>query len=265
MPSPFPGMDPYLESPEFFHDVHILLIAQLTGILNAQLPEGFSARMEERVYVGSDEPFDPDIAVLRLVSAPNLPTENRGSIMVAPRTVSLPRRIPLVIFEERLQHIQIVTARGRKRVVTTIEVLSPANKRGKGREQYLEKQRELLQSPVHLIEIDLLRGGQHSVAADATLLREETDTWDYLVCLHRAGAGVVECWDIRLPETLPEIPIPLTPEVPDLLLDLQIAFDSLYDKGPFRREVDYITAPTPRLRDEAATWAEQLLREKKLR
>ncbi|WP_395092805.1 DUF4058 family protein [Armatimonas sp.] len=263
MPSPFPGMDPYLESPEFFHDVHILLIAQLTEILNTHLPEGFSARMEERVYVGSDEPFDPDVAVLRLSSAPNVPTAS-GSVAVATRPTSLPRRIPLAVWEERLQHIEIVTARGRRRVVTAIEVLSPVNKRGKGREQYLEKQRALLQSPVHLIEIDLLRGGQHSVAVDATLLHEETD-WDYLVCLHRAGAGVVECWDIRLPEMFPEIPIPLTTELPDFRIDLQAAFDTLYDKGPFRREVDYTAAPIPRLKGETATWAEQLLRAKKLR
>jgi Protein of unknown function (DUF4058) len=256
-------MDPYLESPEFFHDVHILLIAQLTEILNTHLPEGFSARMEERIYVGSDEPFDPDVAVLRLSSAPNLPSIS-GSVAVATRPTSLPRRIPLAIWEERLQHIEIVTARGRRQVVTAIEVLSPINKRGKGREQYIEKQRALLQSPVHLIEIDLLRGGQHSVAVDATLLREETD-WDYLVCLHRAGASIVECWDIRLPEPLPKIPVPLTAAQPDFVLDLQAAFDALYDKGPFRREIDYTGAPTPRLKEPAATWAETLLREKKLR
>lgn len=263
MPSPFPGMDPYLESPEFFHDVHILLIAQLTEILNTHLPEGFSARMEERVYVGSDEPYDPDVAVLRLGSAPNIPTAS-GSLAVAIRPTALPRRIPLSIWEERLQHIEIVTARGRRRVVTAIEVLSPVNKRGKGRDQYLEKQRALLQSPVHLIEIDLLRGGQHSVAVDATLLREETD-WDYLVCLHRAGTNMVECWDIRLPEALPEIPIPLTSDQPDLTVDLQAAFDALYDKGPFRREIDYTTSPTPRLKSATASWADQLLHEKKLR
>jgi hypothetical protein len=256
-------MDPYLESPEFFHDVHILLIAQLTEILNTHLPEGFSARMEERVYVGSDEPYDPDVAILRLSSAPNVPTAS-SSVAVAARPTVAPRRIPLAVWEERLQHIEIVTARGRRRVITAIEVLSPVNKRGKGREQYLEKQRALLQSPVHLIEIDLLRGGQHSVAADATLLREETD-WDYLVCLHRSGAGIVECWDIRLPEPLPQIPIPLTSDQPDLLVDLQAAFDALYDKGPFRREIDYTIPPTPRFKSETATWAEQLLREKKLR
>ena len=256
-------MDPYLESPEFFHDVHILLIAQLTEILNTHLPEGFSARMEERVYVGSDEPYDPDVAVLRLSSAPNVPIAS-STVAVAARPTAAPRRIPLAVWEERLQHIEIVTARGRRRVVTAIEVLSPVNKRGKGREQYLEKQRALLQSPVHLIEIDLLRGGQHSVAADATLLREETE-WDYLVCLHRSGAGVVECWDIRLPEPLPEIPVPLTSDQPDLMVDLQAAFDALYDKGPFRREIDYTTSPTPRFKSETATWAEQLLREKKLR
>lgn len=257
-------MDPYLESPEFFHDVHVLLIAQLAEMLNAGLPDGFAARMEERVYVDSDEPYDPDVAVLRL-SGSIPPSKATGTAATVARPRTLPRRIPLVSWEERLQHLQIVTARGRKRVVTAIEVLSPVNKRGRGREQYLQKQRELLQSPVHLIEIDLLRAGHHTVAADPTLLREETDHWDYLVCLHRAGEGMIECWDIPLSERLPEIAIPLTVDQPDFLLDLQMAFDSLYEKGPFRREVDYSTDPIPRLRPEQAAWVHQLLTAKNLR
>lgn len=262
MPSPFPGMDPYLESPEFFHDLHILLIAQLTELLNAGLPEGFSARMEERVYVGSDDPYDPDVAVVRFSTAPNLPAF--VGTARAQSSPTMPRRIPLARREERLQHLLITTARGRRQVITAIEVLSPINKRGAGRDQYLEKQSQFLQSDVHLIEIDLLRSGLHTVAVDATLLREETD-WDYLVCLHRAGAALVECWDLHLPERLPLIPVPLTKDVPEFTLDLQQAFDSLYEKGPFRREIDYKAEPTPRLREPLATWAEALLKEKGLR
>lgn len=224
MPSPFPGMDPYLESPEFFHDLHILLIAQLTEMLNTGLPDGFSARMEEQIY-GDDKDF--------------------------------------IVQGERLQHILVTTARGQRRVVAAIEVLSPVNKRGRGREQYLDKQQELLQSEVHLIEIDLLRSGQHTLAVDATLLREETD-WDYLVCLHRAGASLIECWDLRITERLPAIPIPLNAETPDFIVDLQTAFDALYEKGPFRREIDYTSEPTPRLPNPTALWAETLLKEKGL-
>jgi hypothetical protein len=44
------------------------------------------------------------------------------------------------------------------RLVAVIELPSPINKRrGKGREEYLEKRRTFLTSPVHLIEIYLLR------------------------------------------------------------------------------------------------------------
>ena len=176
-------MDPYLESPEFFHDLHILLIAQLTELLNAGLPEGFSARMEERVYVGSDDPYDPDVAVVRFSTAPNLPTF--VGIARALPSPTAPRRIPLARREERLQHLLITTARGRRQVVTAIEVLSPINKRGAGRDQYLEKQSQFLQSEVHLIEIDLLRRGKHSTAVPLRHLRKRVGSWDYHVCTHR--------------------------------------------------------------------------------
>ncbi|WP_395146338.1 DUF4058 family protein [Armatimonas sp.] len=208
MPSPFPGMDPFLEDPEYWHDIHVMLIAELSRFLNRALPEGLVAHIE--------------------------------------RAVELP-------------HLEIVTARGQKQVVTAIEILSPVNKSGQGRTQYQQKQQEILLSHTHLLEIDLLRGGEHTVAVPLADPKQDTE-WDYIVCLHRAGAAGVEFWDIDLHDSLPEITIPLTPEHPDLVFPFQAAFERIYDDGPFRREVDYTNEPTPRLKGHDAQWADQLLR-----
>jgi hypothetical protein len=217
MPSLFPGMDPFLEDPEYWHDIHVMLIAELSRFLNRTLPEGLVAHIEKRVYIESPIP-----------------------------------------------HLEIVTARGQKQVVTAIEVLSPVNKSGQGRTQYRQKQQEILLSHTHLLEIDLLRGGEHTVAVPISDSKQETN-WDYIVCLHRAGAPGVEFWDIDLRDALPEITIPLTPEHPDLVFPFQAAFERIYDDGPFRREVDYNSEPTPRLKSLDAPWADQLLRTSGLR
>jgi len=49
MPSPFPGMDPYLE--QFWRDVHARCIIYAADQLQARLPADLRARVEERVFV----------------------------------------------------------------------------------------------------------------------------------------------------------------------------------------------------------------------
>ena len=266
MPSPFPGMDPFLEDPEYWHDIHVMLIAELSRFLNRALPEGLVAHIEKRVYIESPIPSAPDVSLLNLASAPNPPVPRTASgnvAILAPPLRRTPRYAPLSLAAVELPHIEIRTARGQKQVVTAIEILSPVNKSGQGRQQYQQKQQEILLSHTHLLEIDLLRGGEHTVAVP-TPPGPELD-WDYIVCLHRAGAPRVEFWDIDLYDSLPDISIPLTQEHSDLLFPLQSMFERIYDEGPFRREVDYTGEPTPRLKGPDAAWAAQLLQASGLR
>ena len=260
MPSPFPGMDPWLEGPEHWHNVHRILITLIAAELNRTLPEGFAATIDENVYlVSPSDRFLPDVAVLRtnnFSTAPNLPTAS-GSIFVATR--------PYEIVEEqeevREPFIRVVATHGSRPVVTVIEVLSPINKTGEGREQYRKKQFEILESETHLLEIDLLRGGQHTVSVDPTsLITQYRGFCDYLVCLHRAGRGHrYTCWPFTLYDPLPTVLVPLSVGHTEVPLDLGVIFVRCYEEGPFRRTVDYSQPPSPRLKPSDARWAAELL------
>lgn len=168
------------------------------------------------------------------------------------------------VYEETTREVFLEIRRVREpgEVVTVIELLSPANKEsGRGREEYLRKQRDLLASDAHLIELDFLRGGEYTLAPDRKALVKEYGHWDYLVSLHRAPASPgyhdFAIWPITLRDRLPEIIIPLTADQPDLALDLQAGFTRAYDDGP-TETLDYTTPCTPPLSDTDALWAKLL-------
>ncbi len=266
MPGPFPGMDPYLESPAFWRDVHQSLIYCCRAALNAALPPGFVARIEERLYVlepaRDARPVLPDITLLRR-------SEPAGGVAVKESVSATVTDAPLLVRtvpeEVREPFIEVVAVNQPGRVVTAIEVLSPANKAtGTGRNEYRRKQRDLLQSDTNLLEIDLLRGGAHTVAASAQdVAARRGGPWDYLACLHRDEAGYeYEVWPRTVREQLPRVFVPLTGECGDIALDLQAAFDRAYDEGGFARAVDYRAAPDPPLSPEDAAWTDDLLTEK---
>jgi hypothetical protein len=270
MPSPFPGMDPYLEGPTWWEGFRARLIIAMDSLLNRDLPEGFASHVQERVYV-EESPrlrYIPDAAISIGANRPAARGADRsGGLAVAAAPASTAPRILRVDFQERREaFLEVRTTRGNKRVVAVIELLSPANKaEGRGREEYRAKQRRLLESDVHLLEIDLLRTGQYTVSAPEWALREEAE-WDYLVCLHRAGRiGEYEYWPIRLYEPLPSVHVPLAEGVADFRLDLQAAFTRAYDEGPYRRDMDYSEPAEVPLAEEQSDRADALLRAAGLR
>ncbi len=123
----------------------------------------------------------------------------------------------------------------------------------------------MLESEAHLLEIDLLRGGTHTVAAPRATVSSK-GAWNYLVCLHRAGVrNTYEIWRSSLRQRLPVVNIPLTDDRPDATLDLQEALDITYDGGPYPRVLDYRGEPEPPLSEEDNVWADGLLRSKGFR
>ena len=149
--------------------------------------------------------------------------------------------------------LEIRRRRGKEvKIVTTIEILSPANKKigNPGREKFLEKQRETLASETHLVEIDLLRGGAHTLAVPKDLVTTKAGPFEYLVSIHRFNRPTeFLVYPITLRQRLPRIAIPLSPGDPDVPLDLQEVFDQSYDFGPYNREIEYGTDPiVPRLK-----------------
>jgi Protein of unknown function (DUF4058) len=267
MANPFPGMDPYLEHPVSWTEVHQALITFTWMTLNSSLPPRYAANMGERLYVvESQRSIYPDALVTKRSSprqAASSPGKPAGGVM----TSDAPWLVEAEPLQVREVFIEIAMMANSDQVVAVIEVLSPANKApgSEGRELYLKKQRELLKSQTHLIEIDLLRRGKHTVAAPLRGLRKK-GRWDYLVSLHRGGRGNrFEVWAVSLSQRLPRIHLPLADGDPDLVLDLQDVFERCYDAGNYARRLDYHKAPTPPLKGDAATWADALLRENGLR
>jgi len=89
MPSPFPGMDPYLEHPALFPGVHQGLIAVARATLNTLLPEHYVADIGERLYIVQPErSLYPDVVVLEYPLAQ--PPAERSATGTAAATVSDP-------------------------------------------------------------------------------------------------------------------------------------------------------------------------------
>jgi len=178
--------------------------------------------------------------------------------MVEERT----ERIAVPEWEIRHRYLAIRDVRNRE-VVTVIEVLSPWNKTlGHGWDDYRDKQEEVLLSDANLVEIDLLRGGRHTIAAPASRMGPS----DYRVCIHRTerprGFDVLR---LSLRDPLPNIGIPLRSGEPDVVLHLQAVLTHCYDHGAYDLVIDYTEAPDPPLAPEDTSWAEALLRELGLR
>jgi len=262
-------MDPYLEHPLLWPGVHQRLITHIGDTLNTALPADYVADIGERLYVvrGNRNIF-PDVVLLQHPPAPRPGDGGRGGTAAAVAVASDP---PWVFtfepMEVREVFVEIWSLAEKSRVVTVIEVLSPSNKTPghPGRQLYLTKQQDILQSPTHLIEIDLLRTGEHTVAPPLEWLLQR-GPWDYLVSLHRGGEeNRYEVWGIPLRQRLPRIRVPLAGDDPDVVLDLQAVFDRCYDQGAYARRVDYRADPPTPLQGDEAAWADALLRERGLR
>jgi hypothetical protein len=251
-------MDPYLEHPTLFPGLHNRLIAILGEVLQAALPAPYFAEIGERLWVEVSQRFiEPDASVFRSSAGSGGPT-----------AVAEPRSHPVIVTvphdERRETFVEIRASGGEgERLVTAVEVLSPSNKTPgeRGRDLYLRKQREVLDSPTHLVEIDLLRGGQHTTAVPLDRLTAVVGSFDYHVCIHRFDRFEdFIVYPIRLEQPLPEIALPLLPGDLDVTIDLQDVFDRAYDTGPYRRRVNYAErTPTPPLRPDQAEWASHIL------
>jgi Protein of unknown function (DUF4058) len=253
MKSPFPGMDPYLEEPNLWSDVHTTLIIAIKGALNAELPESYVASADKYVWI-----HEPDAGARTRVIRPDAfivkhdDAAGPGAPLVtaAPTTIILP-----ATRREGNKYLKIVDVRSR-RLITVVELLSPANKRpGPDREDYLTKRIDYLTAGVNLVEIDLLRAGVRLPLDEALPLG-----FDYYALVCRASqmpaAGV---WSFTVRDPIPIIPIPLSPADSDVPLDLRPCLDWAYHQGKYWKEVDYSRPPDPSLSEADAVWAKTLL------
>lgn len=264
MPSPFPGMDPYLESPDWFPCLHDSLIMGIMESLQARLPESYYAQSTQRVWLEvSHRSVEPDVDVIHSTRRSSPWQENEGGVAIAEQ-VDLAE--PVVVSVEAIEHdpfeeplIEIRRRQGTDvRLVASIEVVSPANKTlgNPGREKYLAKQQEILTGQAHLVEIDLLRGGTHATAVPRDLALSKAGAFDYHVCVHRFDRpNAFFVYPIQLEQRLPAIAIPLLPGDADVPLALQSVFDRAYHAGPYRRAILYGEDPIiPPLPPDRLEW-----------
>ncbi len=265
MPSPFPGMDPYLEDPQSFLGLHLGMVTYLCECLQPSLPMPYYAEIGHRGWIEvCTPPADSFGDGLRAHPRDAARVMANGGVATDSRTATRPLVIHVPHDERREPFVEIYAGRGKsRRLVTTIEVLSPSNKKPgeEGRDLYLRKQRELLKSKVNLMEIDLLRGGGHSTAVPHQRLVGKAGPFDYHVCVHQ-----FDQWEdyfvyaIQLAEPLPVVNVPLLPGDGVVPVDLQAVFARSYDTGPYAREIDYLhDRPEPPLSPKQARWAKQCL------
>lgn len=264
MPSPFPGMDPYLEDSEIWRGFHHLLADEIITQLNPRIGPKYFADVEVRtiredVLIATIDTFFPDAAVLKRTPPPLL----YGGEALAIAIPEAPLKRMIKIEDQiKLRTIEIkVTETGT--LVTALELLSPYNKRpGKGSQTYRQKRRTLLHSAIHFIEIDLLRGGERP----GFEVNEPPVATDYILLVNRNGNGgntrISEIWPVALNEPLPLLPVPLLPPDPDVPLNLGAALQSVYTRAGYDWRINYQRPlPPPALRPDMTSWLREVLPE----
>ena len=267
MRSPFPGMDPYVEARGLWGDFHHGLISEIQNALAQAAPERYLVRAGERSYVvliendgKATHPFLPDISVT--TERHKKPSRKKGGTAVAEPAFSAEPVLMRAFIEEehREAFIEIYEATPEQRLVTSIEVLSPSNKRlhTPGCDLYLRKRQSLLLGDANLVEIDLLRGGSRMPMLDP---------WPdspYTVLVARAKKfEFCRVWPVHFQIPSPSVPIPLAKPDPDIHVDLQPMIDAIYRRSRYERSIDYSKPLSPPLEPAEELWLENRLRTRK--
>ncbi|MDJ0619742.1 MAG: DUF4058 family protein [Calothrix sp. MO_192.B10] len=261
MPSPFPGMNPYLEHPEIWPGIHHWLIVELARFLSPQLRPKYRAAVEVRIYeiIGEQSLLVgiPDLTVKTSQAKTKQPITN---VTVAqspnqPQTVEVP--VPETIKQGYLEVREVATSE----VVTVIEILSPINKRsGEGRKQYESKRNKVLGSSTHLVEIDLLRSGQPMPVYPSNIKTH------YRILISRGDCRPqADLYTFNLRDIIPSFPLPLKSGDREPLVDLHLLLSNVYDQASYDLAIDYTQEPVPPLLEEDRGWVNTLLTERQLR
>ena len=269
MPSPFPGMDPYLEG-HLWPDVRGSLIYTIRAALATKLPAGYFAIIDQYLWLGESDAEDeppqkrtrggkPDSFV---TNGPHSSTATDGASAVATLATAEPTvrvRLPNLKGAKRKKYIRLIDSANNS-VVTVIELLSPSDKLPKeDRTRYLAKRAEFLAAHVNLVEIDLLRKG-HRVPMGTP----DPPDADYYTLVSRAAEyPEADVWAFTVRDPIPVFPVPLKDEDPPVALDLRACLDKAYDDSRYAEHINYAQLPAPPLHLRDATWAAELLATRK--
>ncbi|HRQ41095.1 MAG TPA: DUF4058 family protein [Chloroflexota bacterium] len=267
MPTPFPGMDPYLEKAHRWPNIHTRLIVALADDLAAKIRPRYYVSVEERTYLLQSDEMDkimrPDVGIVR-ERAPVYEAALVGTAVPAPPetlpaarpiTITIP---PLEEVRERFLEVRLVED---GRLVTAIEILSPTNKQtGKGRQLYTEKRQAVLESEAHLVEIDLLRAGKRPKFIPAPQLSHY-----YMLVSRAEQRPSATLFPFAVQQPIPTFRLPLLPGDDEPEVDLGHLLHALYDRAGFDLRIDYKQEPDPPFATEDAAWIDALLKKAGLR
>ncbi|HWE01337.1 MAG TPA: DUF4058 family protein [Tepidisphaeraceae bacterium] len=254
MPSPFPGMNPYLEQEAVWQDFHQSFILMARAQLVPQVNAGYVVKAEEHIFIhelDADQrrPWGrPALALSGSDRDRGDQTVGSGSTAIAPAYVQIPS--PNI----DLEHHSVLTVRDRQNLelITVIELLSPSNKAGADRAQYIDKRQRYLMTGINRVELDLLRGGMrlpfHGLA--------QCDSYALVARREEQPNGGI--WPISIRQRLPVVPIPLRPPDGDAQLDLQDVLNRVYDDAGYENYI-YRTLPQPPSSGENADWSAQFV------
>lgn len=259
MPSPFPGMNPYLENSELWPEVHSRLIVAISDAISPQVLPKYRVAIEKRIYQVNEESLSvgiPDVLVINSKSD----TDTSSNVAVA-EPLNKPINVNIPVPEEVIEGYLEVREVGTGEVITVIELLSPKNKLSKeGRNAYENKRQKILGSATHLVEIDLLRSGK-----SMPIVGKEIPS-SYRILVSRSNyRPKAELYPFELQETIPQFPLPLRAGDIEPLLDLQLLINQVYDRAGFYVAIDYTNEPAPKLSKTDTVWADNLLRQQGLR
>lgn len=259
MPSPFPGMDPYLEQSAFWPSFHSRLIVAIADAIEPQLSSQYYVEVETRTYQSDDNSDSlligiPDAIIFannsNATSQQQLTDDSPVATQSRPERVTLP--MPVAVNERYLEVREIMTSE----VITVIELLSPKNKRaGDGRIAYEKKRRAILGSATHLIELDLLRAGKPMA------IRGMQSTTAYRILISRSHQRpAADLYSVSLQQQLPSFPVPLKLTQKEPLVPLQEVFNGVYERARYETRIDYRQlVPPPALSQIMEQWVEALL------
>jgi hypothetical protein len=270
MKSPFPGMDPYIEVCGLWEGFHGHLIEAIYQAIATVLPSGYIADTAVRSYIvlleseGKGEHLaKPDVAVVEAVGRKR-PRKKKGGVAVAePAQAAESVQMRAFVAEKFEETFVEIYAEGDDRnLVTSIEVLSPSNKRRntEGWLEYERKRQALLLGRANFVEIDLLRGGDKMPMLDPW----PGCPYTFLVC-RQVNAPYCRVWPAHFRTRLPIIPVPLRYPDPDLRLDLQPLLDNIYSLGRYDQRIDYTRSLIPAPSDDDGAWALEQLKNLTLR
>ncbi|MBI3362065.1 MAG: DUF4058 family protein [Chloroflexi bacterium] len=259
MPTPFPGMDPWLEQPGVWDEAHDRLIVALADSLGPELHPRYRVAVERRVYVTtvpSQYAGRPDASVVQTRS-PALPAgpDRAAGAVGEPVIVEIP-------YEEVVERYLEIRRPVTGEVVTAIEILSPKNKRpGDGRAEYERKRLAVVRSRTNLVEIDCLRAWQPM----EFVWPGNGHAADYRILVSRSNQRPnAELYPFNVRDSIPRFRLPLLPDDREPIVDLKPMLDGIYDRAGFDLVIDYQSPPVPPLAEEDAAWAAETLRKRSL-